>query len=463
MKNLHFGVAFLAAMLISEPAFCESGAFSFAFVNDSMGFGIADEWDDKRTFGFEGAFEKGGLRADFSYIGLTRRAAAETDPNRIDELTAFVSWGRHGSRARSPELSAYFDWRAGAGFAVLGNFGGQAIQTAWHSLLSVARPVPSRYDESTYFFPIFGATGAIGLQLPQATVSPTEGAQAIPFLEATFSARTGYPSTHAEFGVTVGESGKTSMCAAGLSYRLGFSGIDAPVADSVAAEDLGWRFFWESRAGTFFDRAVSVPASLLLDYVIGFRFSIGAEEETAERKDIAEPRRSLAAGPAIGIFVFSRTWRARADFLPHMIGEHLWISVRTLGGESGPPSDADRTGHAQIAALSGEWVHGLLLGDDFRIEPFLGAGAGFRADWTYVPRESRAAIDASSFFPVLNAYTGARLLSPKADLNGTRYGIEVSVAVLVPLTGEIGGVLGSRYGVWKPIVLPAICLIAVTR
>lgn len=442
--------ALTASLLFAAPL----TSVSFAFVNDSLGFGIAREWDDGRTFGFEGSLEWGAVRADFSYIALTDRDAVSPEANRVDQIGAHLSWRPSLETLPNNALLAEGEVRAGALLA--GDFGGQTVQKAWHGLLGVARQEPTRCDAAASILPFVGFTASATLRwmrlldgLPPRDLEP--------IIAAAFSAQAGGSGHYIECGARVGESGGASESALGFSYRHIFAELAGTVSAAALAKEAGFRVWWETRAGILYDASTSLIRSGLLDYQLGLRFILDSQDSKALPAH-SEERRSLSVGSAIGVFAFSRTWRARLERLPGALGEHAWLAVNTLGGETGPPSDADRTGHLQIATLAAEWAGSLELGGVVLLEPFGGAGAGFRADWTYVPQETRASVDASSVVPLLSAHAGVRLLSPRAD--GCRYGIEAAVAFLAPLGDTADTILSSRYGVGSLLVVPSICLIA---
>jgi hypothetical protein len=114
----------------------------------------------------------------------------------------------------------------------------------------------------------------------------------------------------------------------------------------------------------------------------------------------------------------------------------------------------------EIASLGAEWTPSLRLARDLLLQPFAGLGGGFRADWVYVPAERRMPIAEASMAPVITVSAGLRLLGPALGRNGSRYGLEASLSFMAPMGADPGGLLGSRYHVSRPILVPSLALVA---
>ena len=99
MRNV-FTVAacFLAALTCSalpgnlSPRTGKADSFAFVLVNDAMGLGPVDEWDDLRTFGLVLAAEsKTMLGLTTEYQSYTWRSDSPSTALRIDSLAVFLT------------------------------------------------------------------------------------------------------------------------------------------------------------------------------------------------------------------------------------------------------------------------------------------------------------------------------------------------------------------------------------
>lgn len=143
----------------------------YQMLNDSIGLAVTGEYDDLRTYGFSaGAVFADDFLVCADFDSLTYRGSPTVEPERHDIFS--LAFG-YIFRLQDPFLS--WDLLAGGGLRLGGNLGGYTLQSMWHGILNIMRPIPGlRYYDPGIRFKPFGFTSyslrlktepALGLQL----------------------------------------------------------------------------------------------------------------------------------------------------------------------------------------------------------------------------------------------------------------------------------------------------------
>ena len=151
-------VVLLVLFISSCSLFSYVSNVAVGTLNDAFTFGIAENYDDLRSFGFTSTIETSSLwNSTISLSGITFRNNIEPSlGRRVDEIAV----------STSREFPLYFDSdnpkfvtfiSFSGGFYILGDIGFDAIQNRWHRLIGVEEVLlPYCNEGSASMYPHFG-------------------------------------------------------------------------------------------------------------------------------------------------------------------------------------------------------------------------------------------------------------------------------------------------------------------
>lgn len=392
-----------AAVPAAAPAWWSAG-----LINDSMGFGAANDWDDGRTFGFFAHYCADSWLFSLDYTALTARGVSNSLlPVRSDTLdaAAVYSFNLSGQSAGGLKLLTR------AGLSVYGSFLGYEIQTTWHGLLGLDRPVPDSYSVPDMIIqPLFTAS---------LSYIPAQGGW-----EASLSA--GYIHEAWQASAQAGAKWRLYRGYAGLgtAFYINHAGSAGLVNAYMAANDNGLWLYWKLVLGGVYFENRSNPFTGLLDYRIGI---------TTEALDMPDEGSngpmSVAIGTGFDRFILSSRflWQPREWALDVFLKE-MRLFAELANGELRRPANVTVTDHFQSAVFGME----LELLPGLPVMPQAVLGLGFRTDQPFDPIVGRAVVINNYFTPIIAAGLILRAGLPIPFLDGQKAGLELYATALLP-------------------------------
>ncbi len=246
-----------------------------ALTNDSFGPGPVDEWDDFDSFGLRFSAPVGSeARLLAAISGLTARSAPPAEGSRIDEASVGAAWYL---RSGAPVWLS-----VAAGFDATGNFGGLAIQEAFHGDTDVQRPVPVTYGGDFRLAPLAAFKLTFAAATPWSPYLVLAGRGSIPARGALLAAaglRYGRPGALLGFGAGWRAVGGDAPCATlavvdaaengpyvGFELRVGFLDLSFEDMPGMKKTNGAVGFVLGEPAGA---GAGSPPLALDLGLVVG--------------------------------------------------------------------------------------------------------------------------------------------------------------------------------------------------
>ena len=351
-------------MGLQQPVYPDAVPYWLQFDNDSLGLEIDGEWDDKSSYGLKGgaSFLDGRLLSALSYTGYTSRGDEDKAPCRFDKLDLGLAW--------RPDPLLDDNWRLtlipGGGFLILGNLGGYTIQSEWHELVGVERPIP---DKDSYIEADDGAVDGEAYAFTEVQLVP----EAFPWLHLDSALRletTGLLLANIGFSVGVDNPEKVQLIS--LLYQNDIlTRKNSPFPPSVMRDDL--RVGLDLRAGGLYAEKATSVFEDRLDGSIGFIFGgpsgdLPSHGKT-ERMDVGNG--FLRPSPLV-------RWSWELNFLgwEQAEAERFWLFLQYQSGWQGEHKEDSQIAKRFSSLCIGMESH-FFLDRTHRFDPYAGLAFGF--------------------------------------------------------------------------------------
>lgn len=306
---------------LGQPSFPEAPPFWLQIENDSLGLEVDGEWDDKSSFGLKSGagFLDGRLMSVFSYTGFTDRGDRDDPPLRFDRMDFGFAW--------RPGAFSMGDWELdlipGGGMLLLGELGGYEIQSWWHDLVHVERPIPG---EGCYVKGERGSVDAEAYAFAEMHISSLS----LPWLHFDSALRmetTGWLFFNA--GVSAGRKLREKTQLVSLHYQDDLFSFDESPFPPTLVRD-GVRVALELRAGGLYVEKGTAVFQDRIDGSMGFLLGGLSSEELpasgkAERMDAGTS--AFLNGPMI-----RWAWELNSLGLDMLEYERWWMMIQYQSG-----------------------------------------------------------------------------------------------------------------------------------
>ncbi len=232
-------ITILFVVLISlHPLFSYISSVSVGPLNDAFTFGIAENYDDLRSYGFTSILEtSSNWKGSVSLSGITfRNIRTPLIGNRVDEIDVSVS----------KEFPLFFNSNnikfatfltLSSGFYLLGDLGFDAIQNRWHRIIDVRELLLQYCNEgSASIYPHFGLNSRFSFfeKIPYYSHSSV-----MVEIEGNFHLSPLYKTSYA-VGLSIGQlSGPGNHFKVGAGFTQTFSLHQFPLLETTAASESG--------------------------------------------------------------------------------------------------------------------------------------------------------------------------------------------------------------------------------